>query len=331
MAISRLGRRGFLTAPFAAVPLLRGLPVVAATGDFQAFLAEMRREALARGIGPDTVDMALRRAQYLPHVIELDRRQPEHVMTFAEYLAKAVPPERQQEARQHLRDYRPLLDAVRQRYRVEPQLVVALWGIESDFGKITGNYPVVDSLATLGYDGRRSSYFRAELIAALRILDRGDIELPRMMGSWAGAMGQCQFMPSTFLGYAVDFNGSGRRDIWSDHADVLASIANFIGHLGWREGEGWGLEVLLPGGFDAALAGIDNGARSMAQWSQLGVRSLDEQPLPPSMRPTSLVLPDGPGGQAFLVTDNFRVIMRWNKSVFFAAAVGCLADSMGAA
>jgi membrane-bound lytic murein transglycosylase B len=327
MAILRLRRRGLLAAPLAAVSLLRMPQATAATGDFLAFLAEMRREALSHGIGAGTIDAALRSAQYLPHVIELDRRQPEHVMTFAEYLAKAVPPERQEEARRHLRDFRPLLDEISQRYRVEPQLVVALWGIESDFGKITGNYPVVDALATLGYDGRRSGYFRAELIAALRILDRRDIELDRMMGSWAGAMGQCQFMPSTFLGYAVDYDGSGRRDIWSDHADVLASIANFIGHLGWREGEGWGFEVLLPAGFDPGLAGLDNGRRSNADWARLGVRSTDEQPLPEPGRLSSLVLPDGTGGQAFLVYDNFRTIMRWNKSVFFAAAVGYLADS----
>jgi membrane-bound lytic murein transglycosylase B len=327
MALLRLGRRAVLAAPLAAIPPAWPLRAGAAPEDFAAFLAGIRREALSRGIGAGTLDRALRTTQYLPHVIELDRRQPERTLTFAEYLAKAVPPQRQEAARRHLADFRPLLDRVWRQYRVEPRIVVALWGIESDFGKITGNYPVVDALATLGFDGRRSSYFRAELIAALRILDRGDIELPRMLGSWAGAMGQCQFMPSTFLGYAVDYDGSGRRDIWSDHADVLASIANFIGHLGWRDGEGWGQEVLLPDGFDGAAAGLD-ATRTNAEWTRLGLRTTDEEPLAEPERVSALVIPDGPGGRAFVVYSNFRTIMRWNKSTYFAAAVGFLADSM---
>ena len=327
MPSRRLGRRAILAAPLLAVPLALPFGGGEAAEEFGAFLAEIRREALARGIGARTVETALRHTQFLPHVIELDRRQPERVLTFAEYLEKAVSPQRKASARQHLADFRPLLDQVWRQYGVDPRFVVALWGIESDFGAMMGNYSVVDAVATLAFDGRRSSYFRAELLAALRILDRGDIGFAEMTGSWAGAMGQCQFMPSTFLRYAVDFDRDGRRDIWSDHADVLASIANFIAQLGWRGGEGWGREVQLPPGFDTSAAGLES-RRSNREWGQLGVRALDARPLPAPQREASLVLPDGPGGPAFLVYDNFRTIMRWNKSTFFAAAVGHLADSM---
>jgi membrane-bound lytic murein transglycosylase B len=220
-----------------------------------------------------------------------------------------------------------LLDGIWRRFNVEPRFVVALWGIESDFGKVMGNYAVVSALATLAYDGRRSSYFRGELISALRIVDQGHIRADNMTGSWAGAMGQCQFMPSTFLGYAVDYDGDGRKDIWNDRADALASIANFISRLGWRGGEGWGREVMLPAGFDPSATGLEV-KRPTGEWSRLGVRSIDAGPLAGREGEASLVMPDGAGGPAFLVYDNFRTIMKWNKSTYFATAVGYLADSM---
>ena len=186
---------------------------------------------------------------------------------------------------------------------------------------------VVSSLATLGFDGRRGPYFRGELISALRIIDQGNVAAPDMTGSWAGAMGQCQFMPSTFLGYAVDYDGDGRRNIWTDRGDVLASIANFIGHLGWRNDESWGRAVLLPPGFDARFTGLGV-RRPTGEWSRLGVRSVDSSPLPAREIEASLVMPGGADGPALLVFSNFRTIMRWNNSVYFAAAVGYLADSM---
>jgi membrane-bound lytic murein transglycosylase B len=199
--------------------------------------------------------------------------------------------------------------------------------MESDFGKITGNYLVVASLATLGFDGRRGSYFRGELISALRIIDQGNVGPGNMNGSWAGAMGQCQFMPSTFLRYAVDFDGDGRRDIWNDRADVLGSIANFLSHLGWRDGESWGDQVVLPPGFDARWSGLEQ-RRPAAEWVRMGVRSLDARPLTVRELEASIVMPDGTDGPALLVYDNFRTIMRWNKSTYFAGAVGYLADAM---
>jgi membrane-bound lytic murein transglycosylase B len=326
MTSMRLSRRLFFTAPFLATAGAAVQPLKAAEGDFYSFLAGLRRDAAAHGVRASTVDAALRNAQYLLHVIELDRKQPERTMTFGEYLEKVVTAQRMDGARHQLSENRILLDGIWRRFNVEPRFVVALWGIESDFGKVMGNYAVVSSLATLAYDGRRSSYFRGELISALRILDQGHIRPDNMMGSWAGAMGQCQFMPSTFLGYAVDYDGDGRKDIWNDRADALASIANFISRLGWRGGEGWGREVMLPAGFDARYTGLEV-KRPTGEWSRLGVRSING-PLAGREGEASVVTPDGAGGPAFLVYENFRTIMKWNKSTYFATAVGYLADSM---
>jgi membrane-bound lytic murein transglycosylase B len=324
MAPFRVSRRLVLSIPILAAT---ARPSTAAASSFSSFLAGIRRDAAARGIRVVTIDVALRNAQFLPRVIELDRKQPERVMTFGEYLDKVVTPQRVEGARHQLVDNRTLLEAVLRRFNVEPRFVVALWGLESNFGKITGNYSVISALATLAYDGRRSTYFRGELISALRILDQGHIPLEQMTGSWAGAMGQCQFMPSSFLGYAIDFDGDGRRNIWSDRADILASIANYIARLGWRDGEGWGRKVLVPRGFDPRFTGLEI-RRPTGEWNRLGVRSVDAGPLSGRESEASLVMPDGANGPALLVYENFRTIMKWNKSTYFAASVGYLADSM---
>lgn len=323
----RLSRRAVLAAaPLLAVPLGGGMAAAAESG-FSDFLAALEREAFAQGIRAGTIATAFPYIQYLPHVIALDRQQPERKLTFAEYFAKVVTQQRLDDARRHLVDNWVLLQQVRQYFNVQPRFVVALWGVESDFGRIMGNYSVPAALATLAYDGRRGPLFRAELIAALRILDHGDIRVDNMVGSWAGAMGQCQFMPSTFLSYAVDFDGTGRRDIWNDRADVLASIGNYLAHLGWRGGEDWGREVSVPVDFDARLAGLES-RRSTAEWARLGVRPAGAAPFTGREPPASLVLPDGIGGTGFLVFENFRAIKRWNNSTYFAAAVGYIADSI---
>jgi membrane-bound lytic murein transglycosylase B len=322
----RMSRRAVLAAPALMVPL-GGRIAAAAESDFSSFLAGVRRDAFAQGIRPATIDIAFRYIQYLPHVIELDRKQPEHKMTFAEYLDKVVTQQRLDDARRHLTENWGLLQQVWQRYRVQSRFIVALWGVESDFGRTMGSYSVPAALATLAYDGRRGAMFRAELIAALKILDQGNVRADSMVGSWAGAMGQCQFMPTTFLSYAVDFDGDGRRDIWNNRADVLGSIANYISRLGWRGEEGWGREVSVPNDFDLRLAGLDN-RRSMVEWSQLGVRPVGAASFTGREPAAALVLPDGLGGTALLVYDNFRVIKRWNNSNYFAAAVGYIADSI---
>jgi len=331
MSPLRLSRRALLAAPMAAAPMLVapiGIGVAAAAeDDFAAFLARIRRDAIAQGIRAGAVDFALHAAQYLPHVIELDRKQPEHTMSFSEFLDKVVTPQRKSDARSELTENWTLLERVHQRFNVQPRFIVALWGIESNFGKVMGNYQVISALATLAYDGRRSAYFHDELIAALRILDQGNIHPDAMLGSWAGAMGQCQFMPTTFLNFAVDFDGDGRRDIWNDRADVLASIANYLSRLGWHGEEGWGREVLAPSNFDTRLAGLDI-KRPTVEWERLGLRAADASPLAGREVEASLVMPDGNSGPALLVYDNFRAIMKWNKSTFFAASVGLLADSL---
>ena len=316
-----------LAVPLTVAPSVVASLAMAGEGDFSAFLAGVRRDAAAQGIRMQTVDVGLREAQFLPHVIELDRKQPERVLTFGEYMEKALTPQRKEDARRELVANRALLDAIWRRFGVEPPIIVALWGLESDFGRITGNYPVISALATLAFDGRRSGYFRSELIAAMRILDQGHVRVADMTGSWAGAMGQCQFMPSSFLSYAVDYDGDGRRDIWNDRADVLASIANYIGRLGWRGGESWGREVRVPRGFDPRFTGLEV-KRPTGEWGRLGVRSIDAGPLASRESEASLVMPDGTNGPALLVYENFRVIMKWNKSTYFAASVGYLADSM---
>lgn len=323
----RLSRRAVLSAAaLMAVPAGAGR-ALAATGDFAAFLASVRRDAVAQGVRARTVDVALASAEYLPHVIELDRTQPEHTMTFAGFIEKVITPQKTADGRSEITENWALLQRVYQRFNVQPRFVVALWAVESNFGKVMGNYKVVSSLATLAYDGRRAEVFRPELIAALRIIDQGNVQPDGMLGSWAGAMGQCQFMPSTFLNFAVDFDGDGKRDIWTDRSDVLGSIANYLAQLGWRGSESWGRPVTVPANFDARLAGLDQ-RRTTAEWSRLGVHAADAAPLPAIE--ASLVLPDGAGGPAFLVYDNFRAIMKWNKSTFFAGAVGLLSDSFGA-
>jgi membrane-bound lytic murein transglycosylase B len=322
----RLSRRAMFIAPL-VVASLRPARALASDQDFAGFIAGVRRDALAQGIRAGTVDNALRRAEYLPHVIELDHQQLEHTMTLGGFLQKVVTQQKIADGRAEISENWPLLMRVHQRFNVQPRFIVALWAVESNFGKVMGNYSVISSLATLAYEGRRASYFRPELITALRIIDEGNIQPDAMLGSWAGAMGQCQFMPSTFLSYAVDFDGDGKRDIWGDRADVLGSIANYIGQLGWHGDQSWGRSVVVPTDFDTKLVGLDI-KRSTADWSRMGVRPADASPLPGLE--ASLVMPDGSTGPALLVYDNFRAIMKWNKSTYFAAAVGMLADGFGA-
>jgi membrane-bound lytic murein transglycosylase B len=312
----------FLAAPGGVVRLAE-----AAEGGFDAFLTGMRRDAIGRGIRASTVDLAFRSAQFLPHVIDLDRKQPERTMTFTQYIAKVVTPQRKEDARRQLAENRILLEAIWRRYGVEPSIIVALWGLESDFGRLPGNFPTISALATLTYDGRRGAYFRSELMAALRILDQGQVRVEEMTGSWAGAMGGPQFMPSSYLEYAVDWDGDGRRDIWNSRGDVLASIANYIRGLGWRGGQSWGQDVLLPDGFNPGFAGLKT-KRPTGEWSRLGVRAVDAGPLPSRESEAALVMPEGANGPALLVYANFRAIMKWNPSTYFAVSVGYLSDSI---
>jgi membrane-bound lytic murein transglycosylase B len=289
------------------------------------WVAAFREIARATGIDDATLDAAFANLQYVPRAVELDRAQPEFTRAVWDYLDRAVSPQRVALGREKLAQVRAEADAAAARYGVPAQVLVAIWGIESNYGSYYGDIPVIDALATLGVEGRREGWARTELLAALRILQSGDIDRTRMVGSWAGAMGQTQFLPSNFLAYAVDADGDGRRDIWGSMADVLASTANFLARSGWRAGEPWGTEVLLPPGFDVGRA---DGAQSQPaeQWSAEGVQAMDGKPLPPS--DAAILLPAGARGPAFLVGANFRAILRYNNSTSYALAVGLLADRL---
>lgn len=314
-------------AALAIVVALIAPPAAANQIDFSTWLVGVRQDALAAGIKPPTLDRALTGLHPIARVLELDRKQPERTLSFAEYMERVVTASRIDTARRRLAENRPLLDEIGARYGVQPRFIVALWGIESDFGRLTGGFPVVGALATLAYDGRRSAFFRKELLNALKILDHGDIAPEAMIGSWAGAMGQSQFMPSSYLSYAVNWRGDGRRDIWNRKEDVFASIANYLSRVGWHGDQNWGDEVKLPAAFDRSLAGIEAG-RPLAEWRRLGLRSRDGGELPSGAGSAALVFPGGGEGPALLVYDNFRTVLKWNNSLFFASAVGYLADSM---
>jgi membrane-bound lytic murein transglycosylase B len=318
-------RRALLAAaPFAA--LVPAAPPAHAAGRFDAFVALLRAESARAGVSAAVFDAAFRGVQPNPKVLELDRHQPEFTLTWAEYKARVLPPPRLDAGRQAYAANARLLEAVTRAYPADPRIVVGIWGLESRFGERTGSFGIVESLATLAYDGRRAGYFRSELINALRILEAGDVTPRAMTGSWAGAMGQPQFMPSSFLRYAVDFDRDGRRDIWADRSDVFASIANYLARCGWRPGEPWGQPVRVPPGLDPTATGRD-APRSLAAWEAVGVRRIDGRRFSRPDVSGALVLPDGPGGEAFMTYANFRVIRRYNPSDFYALAVGLLGNA----
>jgi membrane-bound lytic murein transglycosylase B len=325
--LSRLLRRRSVSVMLLLSALVATAPVRAADKDFKSWLAGVRQEAIGQGMRPQSVDRALKDAHPIDRVLELDQRQPETTLTFDQYIDRVVSQARIKAGRDRLAENRPLLDEIGRRYGVQPKFIVALWGIETDFGRVTGDFPIISALATLAYDGRRSAFFRGELIAAIKIVDQGYIKPEEMTGSWAGAMGQSQFMPSSYLQYAVSYRDDGRRDIWHRREDVFASIANYLARLGWHGDETWGRRVQLPANFDASLAGKDI-RKPVAEWQRLGVRQIDGGDLPPAARDASLILPSGPGGPALLIYDNFRAVLRWNNSSYFAAAVGYLADAL---
>jgi membrane-bound lytic murein transglycosylase B len=314
-------RRVLLAAPLLAVPFAAN-----ARDGFAAFLQGLRAEAFSAGISAATVRAALGELRVNPKVLELDRHQPEFTLTWAQYKAKVLPATRLQAGNQAARRDAALLAAVRARYGVESGIVVGIWGLESGFGGITGKYGVVEALATLAYDGRRASYFRGELINALRILDSGDITPGGMTGSWAGAMGQPQFMPSSYLRYAVDFDGDGKRDIWTSRADVFASISNYLAKSGWHPGQPWGQPIRLPRDFNQAEAGRDR-MRPLGAWQAAGVRRIDGTKFSRAEVPGAVILPDGPAGEAYMVYANFNVIRRYNPSDYYALAVGLLGNA----
>ena len=272
------------------------------------------------------LDVALALEAPNAHVLQLDRHQPEFMLTWKQYRSRVISPTREQNAAEAYRDNLPLLTDIWRRYRVDPRIVIGIWGLESNFGTRIGSFNVVDALVTLAYDGRRASFFRAELINALRILGHGDVMPEAMLGSYAGAMGQPQFMPSSYLRYAVDYRGTGHRNIWTDRADVFASIANYLAQCGWTAGEPWGQPVTLTRPVDPSAAGRQ-AVRPLASWTEAGVRRQDGARFSNVDVEGALLLPDGAGGDAFMVYSNFNVIRRYNPSDFYALAVGLIGNA----
>jgi lytic murein transglycosylase len=291
---------------------------------FARWVASFRASARAAGIDEATLRDAFDDVHYLPRVVELDQAQPEFTRTVWDYLDRAVTDQRVALGQEKLSQLRAEADAATARYGVPQSVVVAIWGIESNYGSNYGDIPTIDALATLGFEGRREAWARGQLIAALKILQKGDIDRTHMIGSWAGAMGQTQFLPSVFLAHAVDADGDGRRDIWGSMADVMASTANFLAHSGWRAEQPWGVEVKLPAGFDAGRADSEL-RQSSAQWAAEGVQRIDGAPLP-AFAEGAILQPAGARGPAFLVGPNFRAILRYNNSISYALAVSLLAQ-----
>lgn len=289
------------------------------------WVAEFSATARTAGITDATLHQAFDTVRLVPHVIASDKAQPEFNRTVWAYLDTAVSPQRVAQGKTQLHNLPPEVQAVAQRYGVPLEILVAIWGMESNYGRFMGDIPTIDALVTLGFEGRREDWARGQLLAALKILQNGDIARADMIGSWAGAMGQTQFLPSNYLAYAVDADGDGRRDIWSSLPDVMASTAHFLTRSGWQRGQPWGLEVRLPSGFDYARAEVPQAAST---WAMEGVQSMNGDPLP-ALTDSTMLLPAGARGPAFLIGANFRTILRYNNATSYALGVSLLAQRLG--
>jgi len=301
------------------------IPVAATNQRFQNWIGAFKRRAAAQGISAQVLDKAFAGARYDADVVRRDRNQSEFTKTIWDYLGTAVSDARIANGKAALQKQLSTLEAIERQYDVDKQVVVAIWGLESAYGTFRGSNSVIVSLATLAFDTRRAAFFEGQLIAALRILQSGDTTPANMTGSWAGAMGHTQFMPTSYLDHAVDFTGDGRRDIWSDDpSDALASTAAYLAGFGWVKGQPWGVEVRLPKGFDYASARRDN-MMSPGDWAKLGVVGLDGQAVP-EHGAGSILLPAGGQGAAFMIFKNFEVIERYNTADAYVIGVGHLGD-----
>ncbi len=302
-------------------------PVAAKNPGFNKWVRGFRPRALRAGISETTFDRAFRGVQYDPEIIKRDRNQSEFTKTIGQYLTTAASDSRIKNGKAALRQHRRTLEAIERRYGVEKEVVVAVWGLESAYGKFRGDTPVIEALATLSYDGRRGAFFEQQLIAALKILQNGDTTPRNMTGSWAGAMGHTQFIPTSYQAFAVDFTGDGRRDIWSDDpTDALASTAAYLAKSGWKKGMPWGAEVTLPRGFNFAQANRKI-KKSPDEWARLGVKGV--QGIIPNHGPASILLPAGANGPALMIFSNFKSIERYNAADAYVIGVGHLSDQIG--
>ena len=320
----------FLAAiiPGITVAVCLSTSVAAQTVDIADWLEALKAEIIEKEIRVSTLEQALSNFKPIQRVIDLDRRQPEFTLTFDQYLKRVVPKQRVIRGRKKLTKHKMLLNEIGKKYGVQPRFIVSLWGVETDFGRIDGGFPVIHALATLAIDGRRSKFFREQLITAIRILDQGHITLDKMRGSWAGAMGNFQFMPSSFVSFAIDYDNDGKRDIWENKKDAFASAANYLSKSGWRNDRTWGREVRIPKAFDKNLVGLKI-RKNISEWRELGVLRVDGGALPKRNLMGSIVIVNGPNSRVFLTYSNYQTILKWNRSKFFAIAVGMLAEKIG--
>ncbi len=314
-----------------ALAIGNGLPAMAKPvtppPPFPAWLESLKAEATAKGVGKATLEQALGGVKPIPRVIELDRRQPEFTLTLGGYFKKAISAKRIATGKEMLKKHAPLLRRVFERYRVQPRFLVAFWGLESNYGQYTGVFPVVGALVTLSHDRRRAAFFRQQLLAVLQLIDKGHFPSD-VRGSWAGAMGNHQFIPSTYRDFAVDFDGDGKCDLWNSLPDIFASAANYLSKSGWQKDRTWGREVRLSPSFDIGLSGLET-QKSLAEWNTLGVQQVNGEPLPNvAIDDASVLLPAGYRGPAFLIYNNYRTTMVWNRSHLYALAVGHLSDRL---
>lgn len=309
---------------------LTPMTLLASAENFGACIDGIGKQAVQEGVDRTVTERVLGQVEYLERVIELDRQQPEFTTPFADYLGRRVTDRRIQQGRALLSQHRALLNRVQAITGIPPTYLLAFWALETNYGSYFGRMSVPSALATLACDPRRGEYFTGELIAALRIVEEGAIPLDRMEGSWAGAMGHVQFMPSVFLRHAVDGDGDGRRDLWNSIPDAMMSAGHFLKDLGWDPEYRWGREVLLPPGFDYGLAGR-KARQPLHDWREAGVTDVSGRPVASLDIETALLLPSGHQGPAFLVYDNFEAILGWNRSEFFALSVGHLADRIAGA
>ena len=305
-------------------------PASPVNDDFGQCVVQLKQRALAENISEQVVESQLGAVTYVARVIELDRKQPEFTETFHNYLGQRVNEQRIRKGRQMLQQHYDLLLPLTREYGIPPQYLVAFWGLETNFGSYLGKMNVLDSLTTLACDPRRSEFFTGELMEALRLVEDGVADHSTMLGSWAGAMGNMQFMPSAYLRFALDADGDRKADLWNSLPDAFTSAAHFLNKLGWERNVRWGREVRLPVNFDYALAGRDV-RKPLSEWRELGIKDVAGNQLPKLNLPASIIIPSGHQGPAFIVYQNFDVIMGWNRSEFYALAVGHLADRINGA
>ena len=304
------------------------LPLSAQAQDADGFanwLVDFQAQAVNKGISPSVAQEALSGIELDDSVIQLDGKQPEKKITLTKYLSNTINARRIRTGRAMMEEHRETLQKISARYHVQPEYIVALWGIESDYGAYQGDFSVVQSLATLAYEGRRREFFSDELLAALNILMNENMSSDQLTGSWAGAMGNCQFMPSTYLSYAVDGDGDGKRDIWSSVPDTLASIANYLHSLGWQNDRGWGVKFEAPEGF---VHNDIKHAQLSGEWRKQGLRWEKNASIPGHSIPLYAIHTGDAAEGTYLITDNYKAILQWNRSRYFATAVGTLADAI---